>query len=292
MTLLRPLYMQPGVGDPAIQYTAQDDRASLLSAVFSREGVLDVDAGQLKVTQRAAGANFSVDIAAGRAAINGDDVSDQGTYVVTNTATVNLATPVAPGSGTRVHRVIARVKDKLHNGTWTTYEWVLEILQDTGAGTPATPASAISLATVSIAAGAASVTNANITDTRPYASVGTRDRSGTWSVTSDFLAEDPNRPLTYRVNPDGWVALSGFVRWTAANFTPTGNVQYGISNGAMPAAVRPAGSYRDTIIPTSAGPCQISVTPPDGVLKFLFWQNTTLVQNQTWWSFDGCGWRL
>jgi hypothetical protein len=291
MTLLRPLYMQPGIGDPAIQYTAQDDRASLLSAVFSREGVLDVDAGQLKVTQRAAGANFSVDIAAGRAAIVGDDVSDQGTYVVTNTATVNLATPVAPGSGTRVHRVIARVKDKLHNGSWTTYEWTLEILQDTGSGTPATPASAISLATISITAGQASVTTTpHIADTRTPASVGTADRSGTFSSAgAAYAVSDVTRPLTWRINPDGWVSLAGWIQWTDVNTTLNAGQFFGITT-ALPSALR-ANGIRDFVGLSSHGPLHMRIGGT-GVLEYRFQATTTIIQNSSWWSFDGCGYRL
>ncbi|MGI5169881.1 hypothetical protein ACQEU3_36565, partial [Spirillospora sp. CA-253888] len=101
----------------------------------------------------------------------GDDVADQGMYLCENTSTVNLAIPSPPGTGSRTHRVIARVKDKLHNGTWSTYEWTLEVLADGGGGLPALPASAISLARVAVAAGQASVTNAHITDDRVNASL-------------------------------------------------------------------------------------------------------------------------
>lgn len=165
MALKVPLFMQKEGADPDITYTAQDTRALANALTRNTEGVSD--SGSYKVTQRAAGANFSVDVAAGWAAVQGDDVSNQNMYVCHNTATVNVATPGAPGSGTRVHRVILRIKDDFHSTTWTTYEQTVELLQDTGTGTPATPVSAISLATVSIAAGQASVQNSHITDTRP-----------------------------------------------------------------------------------------------------------------------------
>lgn len=292
MALLTPLYMQPVTGDPAIQYSALQDRASLLSAVFSREGVLDVDAGQLKVAQRAAGANFSVDIASGRCAILGDDVSDQGTYLCTNTTTVNLATPTAPGSGTRRHRVIARVRDKLHNGTFTTYEWVLELLQDTGTGTPAQPNSAITLGFVNIAAGQASVTNANIEDARPRASVGTPDRTGTFAMYSGYAVVDAARPLTWKRNPDGWVSLSGFVRWTDANTALNANqlYQFNQAGSLMPTDIR-ASSSRDFPGISDLGPVQYTLAAT-GEFYFRFKAAQTLVQNVTWFSFDGCGYRV
>ncbi|GAA3957780.1 hypothetical protein GCM10023085_45360 [Actinomadura viridis] len=167
MTLKRPLYMQAGGGDSTFSYSALDNR-DLLSGLMHQEGIVapDVVYGALKVTQRAAGANFSVDIAPGRCAIVGDDVSNQGYYMCQSTAVENLTVPSPPGTGSRTHRVVARVKDKLHNGSWSTYEWTLEVLEDSGSGTPAVPASAISLATVSVAAGQSSVQDGNITDTR------------------------------------------------------------------------------------------------------------------------------
>src|SRR5213078_3498906 len=83
-----------------------------------------------------------------------------------NDGTVNVATPSAPGSGTQVHRLVLQVQDKLNNGTWSGYTAALTVLADTGSGTPAEPNSAITLALISIAAGQASVQNANITDYR------------------------------------------------------------------------------------------------------------------------------
>jgi hypothetical protein len=166
MTVNRPIWMQAAGGDTAIQYSAQELRA-VMEGMFKTEGVLPaVGATACKVTQRGAGANFSVDVAPGHALITGDDVAGQGMYLVKIAATENVVTPSAPGSGTRVHRVVLQVRDKLHNGAYTTYDALPQLLQDTGSGTPATPNSAISLALVSIAAAQANVSNANITDTR------------------------------------------------------------------------------------------------------------------------------
>lgn len=171
MTLHTPVLLQPATGDPDVTYSAQEYR-QLINSLMAAGGIaLDsqgcLGSGQLQVTQRGAGANFSVDISPGRAFILGDDIASQGQYMVWNDATFNLATPGAPASGTRTHRVVAQVRDKLANGSFTTYDWQFALLQDTGTGEPAEPASSITLAHVSIAAGQASVTNANITDARP-----------------------------------------------------------------------------------------------------------------------------
>lgn len=295
MARLRPLYMQPASGDSAITYSAQEDRSGLLAAVFSREGVLDVDAGQLRVQQRGAGANYSIDITAGRAAIQGDDSSDQGTYVVTGTTTENVAvfsTGAAitkPGSGTRRHRVIARVRDKLHNGAATTYDWVIEILQDTGSGAPAQPNSAITLAFLNMTSSMTSIQTANIEDARPRASVGSIDLAGTFAIHPELGVDDSTRPLRWQVNADGRVMLSGWRLRTGATVTYNANVLYPITDIAtgkvLPAQVRPSG-IRDFILATAAGPVHVAVQP-NGEIFVRYVVNTQVLQNAWWISFDG-----
>lgn len=193
MTLHTPLWMQAGLGDPEIEYPAQEDRL-LWGMIFNQAGICNTNPvppnSDLRVSQRGAGANFSVDIQPGVAIILGTDVASQGFYAVWNDAVENRTIPAPPVSGTRIHRVIARIKDKLHNGTWTTYEWTLEVLEDTdGSGPPAVPASALSLATVTVSAGQASVLNANITDTRRNAVMG----SG--MTTGRYVGSDAERPV-------------------------------------------------------------------------------------------------
>lgn len=197
MTLKTPLLMQAAGGDTEVEYSALDVRA-LLRGVYRSEGVVingTAGSDSLKVSQRAAGANFTVDVAAGHAVIDGDDVSNQGPYLVESTAVENVVVPSPPGAGTRTHRVVARLKDHLHDGTWpaNTYTWTPEVLEDTGSGTPAVPNSAIPLARVAVSAGQASVQNAHITDDRVYAlTIWGRPR---------YVSNDADRPA----NPvEGW----------------------------------------------------------------------------------------
>lgn len=173
MTLHTPLAMQPVTGDADVTYTAQEFRMMTRSLAAVGGQALDVQgvvaAASMNVTQRGAGANFSVDVAAGTGFVTGDDITNQGMYHCWNDATVNVVTPGAPGSGTRIHRLVLQIRDKQSNGTYTTYDAQFQLLQDTGSGTPAEPASAITLALITIAAAQASVTNANIADQRPRA---------------------------------------------------------------------------------------------------------------------------
>lgn len=258
MTLKRPLFMQVGGADTPIEYSAQDVRA-LLSVLLRSDGILQAlspGISALKVAQRAAGANFSVDVNSGAAAITGDDVADQGFYIVRSTATENLVVPSPPGTGTRAHRVVAQVRDKLHNGAWSDYDWVLSVLEDTGSGTPATPDSALSLATVSVAAGQVSVTDAVITDTRPYALLGS---SRFPNVSSEALR--PVAPAAgeaiFRTDTKAWelydgTAWSEIVRtgawatytpaWTADSSNPS------IGNGTLQGRYRRIGSLIHALI--------------------------------------------
>lgn len=185
MTLKSPWIMQASGGDPEIEYSGLDIRA-MLDALIISEGVVGL--GSLRVSQRGAGATMSVDVAAGFCVITGDDVSLQGKYLCQNTAVVNLVIPSPPASGSMIHRVIARVKDKTHNGSWSTYEWTMEVLPDLGlgAGTPALPASAITLALVTVASGATSVVDANIT--------GQATNAFLWPTRPHQIASDVTRP--------------------------------------------------------------------------------------------------
>lgn len=217
MTLQRPLAMQASGGDSTFSYAAIDFR-QLPAMLWQSEGVIPSDNSwtNLKVTQRGAGANFSVDVAAGPCAITGDDVANQGMYAQVSDAVTNLATPTAPVSGSRTHRVVARIGDRAHNGALSagTYTWTLEVLQDTGSGTPAVPASAIPLARITIASGQSSVTNANITDDRiPASTVAARPRLV--ASDSERLPNPPTGSLSWRSDRSG---LEGYTGTSYASF--------------------------------------------------------------------------
>lgn len=299
MALLTPLWMEAAGGDPEVEYSASHERAALIGTVFSREGVMDKDAGDLRVSQRAEGPNLSVDVAAGKCAIVGDDVSDQGTYLCMSTTPVNLSLPQPPPSGSRTHRVIAQVRDKLSNGVYAGYDWNIEVLEDTGTGVPNIPNSAISLATVTVASGVLSVVNGNIGDTRQRSVVGTPALSGDWlpgGVHGAYGGRDGSRPLTWMKNPDGWVMLSGWIRRSSGNYTMQPNQTAYFDGGthdsgspALPPEARPSG-IRDFIGLTSGGFVHYAVYP-NGRISFRFNYQHTITEGLTWFTFDGCTYR-
>lgn len=133
-------------------------------------------AGHLRVTQRGAGTNMSVDIAPGRGVIAGEQVAGQNSYLVTSSAVENRAVSPAPATDSRIDRVVARVRDAAITGTVNAFE--LEVIAGVVSATPvapAVPADAVSLATVLVAAGTAAITDAMVTDTRIQALPPVRD---------------------------------------------------------------------------------------------------------------------
>lgn len=165
MTHENPGFLQ----DSSISYPARLVRRFVTGIMYD-EGVLDLTA--LKVTQRGAGANFSVDTSLGQAVVLGDNTTNQGSYVIESTATDNNAIGAAPGSNSRIDLVVAQVNDTQAGGG-AGLNWTIVVVPGTVAASPvapATPLSAIALATVGpITSSTASITNAIITDVRVLA---------------------------------------------------------------------------------------------------------------------------
>jgi hypothetical protein len=135
------------------------------------EGV--VGSGDLAVSERGAGANMSVDVAAGVAWIKGDDAASQPTYRAYNDGVVNLAVDAADGSNDRIDLVIAEVRDSAFSGVST--DWRLRIVTGTPAGSPsapATPNNAIVLAQILVPTSTSDIEDGDITDLRPRAGIG------------------------------------------------------------------------------------------------------------------------
>ena len=128
----------------------------------------------LAVSQRAAGINLSVDVAAGSCWVQGDtDTSAQPTYRCRNDAVVNLGiTPDATNPRNVI--VVAEVLDDAFDGGGSLL-WRLRAVHGTAAASPvdpATPTSSIVLARIAVTAADASIADAQITDLRAPANFG------------------------------------------------------------------------------------------------------------------------
>jgi hypothetical protein len=165
-----------------------------MSGVGGEQGV--ASAGGFAVTQRGAGANLSVDVAGGLAYVVGDDVTNQGTYQPWNDATANVTGWTVPGAGTFHHRLELQVQDKLSNGAFSGYVAAFVPKLDTGGGLPAEDNSAITLATIDIPSGSASITNSMINDYRqrvgPVSAFKTADLARTHATS---FTDDPDLQL-------------------------------------------------------------------------------------------------
>lgn len=132
------------------------------------EGVINKTGNEAKVAQHAGGAAMSVDVAAAPsgALIQGDDDAfAQGLYRIRWTAAQTLAISANASGSTRIDRIVVRVYDSQYAGAAN--KATLEVIEGVpGAGAPANPNGAHCLATVSVASGAATIVDANITDTR------------------------------------------------------------------------------------------------------------------------------
>lgn len=153
-------------GAGAVTYTANEWR-TLLTNLFT-EGILG--AGSFAVTQRAAGANMQLDIAAGVAVLTGDDAAGQGRYLIradaadTEAVTISTANPTNP----RIDRVGIQLRDPSEGGS-AGRDAIFSVVAGTAAASPSAPAapnSFLTLALVTVPAGTTSILDANITDSR------------------------------------------------------------------------------------------------------------------------------
>jgi hypothetical protein len=148
------------------------------------EGI--IGPGDLAVSQRAAGANMSVDVADGATWVLGDDdPARQPLYRCRNDAVVNLAIAAADATKPRVDRIVAHVYDAQFAGAQN--KWALEVLQGVATagatdvnllGADAIGNNELELARVVVPAAAASIVNANIVDYRSGARIGAGNLSG------------------------------------------------------------------------------------------------------------------
>jgi hypothetical protein len=162
---------------PSAGYDAIDDRR--FWSVGLQEGA--ISAGSYEVTQRAAGANLTVDVAASTgdgALVQGDSVTGQGLYrVAPHTAAINVDIAAANATNPRVDIVILEVKDDAHDvgGLNVARVRVISGTATSGAtlenrtGAAALPSSAMLLADVLVPATDTTISNSQIRDRRSWA---------------------------------------------------------------------------------------------------------------------------
>jgi hypothetical protein len=156
-----PSWLQNG------SHPAVNDRLTTTGVIWHTEGVADYDG--MKVSQLAT-PGMAVQIASGHAIILGDEVSNQGFYIAYNDAATTVAVATASPTLPRIDRICVSVQDAYYSGA--NNQVVFQAVTGTPAsspGLPTEPVNTITLATVAVAAGATSITDAVITNTRTRA---------------------------------------------------------------------------------------------------------------------------
>lgn len=149
-----------------------DEMARVYKGLIS-EGVIGPSA--LAVSERSGGAVMGIDVAAGAAWINGDDSALlQPVYHQVSNSVVQVSVDAADATNPRIDRVVLQIDDATFDATGARQARI-EVLTGTPAASPAAPAepdSAITLATISVAANDTAIEDADITDARTQARIG------------------------------------------------------------------------------------------------------------------------
>lgn len=154
-----PSWLQNG------SHPAENDRLTITGTIWANPGV--VDYGDMQVTPTGT-PSMAVVIAVGSALVAGSQTATQGNYIAFNDADVTTSIAVANPSLARIDRVCVVVQDSFYGGT-ANNQVLYQIVTGTPSVTPVAPTApdnSLTLALVTVAAGATSITSGAITDTR------------------------------------------------------------------------------------------------------------------------------
>lgn len=110
---------------------------------------------------------MSVQIAGGRALVQGTESTYSGVYMVENRGTASATIAAADVSNPRIDIVCATIEDSAYSGA--TDAWSISVTTGTAAASPVAPSlpsNSLLLCTVAVAAAASSIVDANLTDGR------------------------------------------------------------------------------------------------------------------------------
>jgi hypothetical protein len=166
---------------PAAGVNAQQADWINLAAPWVGQGVVRGISNEFAVSQRGAGANMSVDVAAGRCVVQGIQGNSGGVK--------NLTVTTADATNPRKDRVVFRLDTST---TPPTYD--VRVVTGVAAPVPTPPALTragsvyeVSLAQIAVAAGATSIVTANVTDERSWATQGAVQTPSVASATTPAL---------------------------------------------------------------------------------------------------------
>lgn len=227
-----PLWLQGGT------YAANDDRA-LLRALVQAAGC--VEPTGMSVVQHGT-PNMSVDVNIGHVFVQRTSATDF--YLTENPALANLTIAAADPTNPRRDLIVVRVYDAAFSGALN--QATVEVVSGTPAGSPVdptVPANSFVLARVAVAAAAASIVTANITDLRTYYQVNQPPNSNiVFSASGTLTLAQTNgaRALRVRVwGPSGGGGSAPLAASNSANGAGGGGCGYAESLLAISAVTFP-----------------------------------------------------
>ena len=171
------LSVNPSFVGGGVDFSAEDTRRTITD-MWAAEGV--IGSCDFDVTQRSAGANMSVDVAAGSAIVQGDSDPDQGKYYVRSPLAVNVTVTAADASLPRIDRVVLEVKDTEYDagGLRVARVRTIDGTPTSGAdaalntnGIAALPITCIELARITVPAADTTIADSQIVDQRAIATL-------------------------------------------------------------------------------------------------------------------------
>lgn len=272
-----PAFTQAGTGTTP-GYSAIDVRRTALAHL--REGPVSLDS--YTVSQKAAGANMSVDIAASTGSgliVQGDAITLQGRYYVPpHSAAINEVIATADAANPRIDSVIVEVLDDTHDATGSnlvrtrvvTGTAIAAVTNEApGASPAALPSSAILLAYVQVDAGATSITTAKCKDMRPKrrgkCNIATSESTSATSYAITNLAT-PDRVTQVVLPTDGLIVIAYQAIWQntvttngrASIFLNSTQVKLAVGDGAP--------GVNETSGPTELNDGGVLASGPTGLL--------------------------
>jgi hypothetical protein len=152
-----PSWLQNG------SHPAENDRLTM-QGIIATTGI--IGSSSLAVSQ-ASTPGMAVQVAAGWGAIVGSLTTNMGVYQFYNDAATQLSVTAANPTNPRIDRVVVTVNDSYYSGA--TNNVTFAVIAGTPAASPTppvTPPNSIALAAINVAAGATSILNANLVDSR------------------------------------------------------------------------------------------------------------------------------
>lgn len=221
MTIEDPLWLDNGTAD----FSAREDRR--LIATLLDPGVVNPAAGACAVTERAAGPNMTVDVAAGETVVPGTSIATQGSYLTRSTGVESVTITPADPSNPRIDRIVSQLLDSAHDGGASDLHRYYAV-PGTPAPTPSAPAlppNATDLATVTVGAGATSIVDANIVDVRVAAQISAGVSPIAAGTVASFAGDNA---------PAGWLLCDGRAvsRTTYARLFAAIDVKHGAGDGS------------------------------------------------------------